>query len=297
MNAVAIKNSPGTLVQHQPSETHTNQAKTDALIAFAKQTKDWPLLEDAVDAKLDDQEEFVQWWTDNVRRAGNQTKNAGLGFLTVDEAEVDTGITQQQVSKWKKKLSDRPKYKAALFGAAWKKAMGEKGQTDQRGASGTGENEWYTPAEYLALARKVIGDFDLDPASSLIANEKVGAKQIYTEADNGLELAWHGAVWLNPPYAQPAIGQFIDKAVSEYAGGSVDAMIVLTHNYTDTKWFQQGAGAASAICFTRGRIKFESPSGAIAAPTQGQAFFYFGPDVALFHQHFAAIGFVVEVLK
>ena len=31
-------------------------AKADAVIAYAKRIKDWPLLQEAVDAKLEDQE-------------------------------------------------------------------------------------------------------------------------------------------------------------------------------------------------------------------------------------------------
>lgn len=161
----------------------------------------------------------------------------------------------------------------------------------------TGNNEWYTPAEYIDAARSVLGGFDLDPASSDIANATVGAKAIYTEDDDGLSLSWHGSVWLNPPYAQPAIGQFIEKACHEFESGAVDRMIVLTHNYTDTRWFQQAAHEADAICFTKGRIRFESPTGEKAAPTQGQAFFYFGDDIARFHEVFSEIGFVVQVLK
>src|SRR5690348_1055042 len=56
----------------------------------------------------------------------------------------------------------------------------------------TGENEWYTPGEYLEYAREVLGGFDLDPASSALANEAVKAAKIYTEADDGLKQAWKG---------------------------------------------------------------------------------------------------------
>jgi hypothetical protein len=36
---------------------------------------------------------------------------------------------------------------------------------------------------------------------------------------------------------------------------------MLTHNYTDTTWFHQAAGACTANCFTRGRIKFYNAEG------------------------------------
>lgn len=164
-----------------------------------------------------------------------------------------------------------------------------------RGTLGTGENEWYTPDEYLDYARQVLGSIELDPASTPEANTRVQAENIFTLADNGLTQDWYGRVWLNPPYSQPAIAQFAEKTVSEWKSSRVQAAIVLTHNYTDTAWFQALAGNATAICFTRGRIRFVSPNGELAAPTQGQAFFYFGKHVNTFASVFSEVGFVVEV--
>lgn len=161
----------------------------------------------------------------------------------------------------------------------------------------TGDNEWYTPVECIDLARAVLGDIDTDPASSELAQRVVKAKTWFDEQSNGLTKEWHGNVFLNPPYAQPAIGQFTDKMVAEAESGRVEAAIMLTHNYTDTAWFQKLAQAADAICFTRGRIRFVSPKGELAAPTQGQAYFYFGKKVADFHRVFRQVGFVVEVLR
>jgi hypothetical protein len=67
----------------------------------------------------------------------------------------------------------------------------------------------------------------------------------------------------------------------------------LTHNYTDTAWFQEIARFASAICFTRGRVRFYNGD-EIAAPTEGQVFSYFGPELDLFVQELSKVGFVVS---
>lgn len=159
----------------------------------------------------------------------------------------------------------------------------------------TGNNEWFTPQPHIERARAFLGGIDLDPASNAIAQETVKAEQFYTEQDNGLDKEWKGRIWLNPPYAQPAIGHFADKMVAEVKSGRITDAVMLTHNYTDTAWFQTLAKSASAICFTRGRVKFEGPNGEVAAPTQGQAFFYFGQRAGDFASAYADVGFVVGV--
>src|SRR5262249_53575222 len=147
------------------------------------------------------------------------------------------------------------------------------------GALGTGDNDWYTPAKYIEAARHVLGKIDLDPATCRFAQTRVRAAKYYTVEDDGLRQTWQGAVWLNPPYARGLIGAFVSKLVSESMAGNVESAIMLTHNYTDTRWFQEAAQASNAICFTRGRIKFEKADGSVAAPVRGQAFFYYGKEV------------------
>jgi phage N-6-adenine-methyltransferase len=163
-----------------------------------------------------------------------------------------------------------------------------------RGTEGTGENEWFTPAEYIELARSVLGDIDLDPASHQQAQQTIRATQYFTKAEDGLTKQWYGRLWLNPPYAQPLIAHFVSKMVTERSAGHVTAAIMLTHNYTDTAWFHEAAAIADAICFMRGRVKFHELDGEIAAPTQGQAFFYFGSEAKNFAKQFRSIGFVVR---
>ena len=160
-------------------------------------------------------------------------------------------------------------------------------------AQGTGENEWYTPEQYIETARELLGGIDVDPASSELAQKTVKAGKFFTVDDNGLEQEWHGKVWLNPPYAQPAIHHFMQKTVDEFLSGRMTEGVALTHNYTDTQWFHIAAKAAEAICFTRGRIGFLSPDGKKAAPTQGQAFFSFGKRPEDFADTFCKYGFVM----
>src|SRR5262249_11163642 len=153
---------------------------------------------------------------------------------------------------------------------------------------GTGETEWYTPARYVELARRVLGAIDLDPASCEAAQKTVCATTYYTKED-GLLREWHGRVWLNPPYAQPDIAHFIDKLITERSDGRITAAIALVNNYTDTGWVHAAAEIADAICFTRGRVRFVDVDGAEC--DAGSVFFYFGDrvcDFAAIHRCYGA---------
>jgi ParB family chromosome partitioning protein len=167
------------------------------------------------------------------------------------------------------------------------------GHDKVRGTQGTGDNEWYTPADVIAEVRAVLGAIDLDPASSEQAQRTVQALRYFTLSDDALNQPWHGTVYLNPPYAQPLIENFADRMIAEVSSSRVTSAIMLTHNYTDTAWFQKLAAVANAIAFPKGRIRFEAPDGTLGSPTQGQAFFYFGEGAAKFREVFGPLGFAV----
>ena len=84
-------------------------------------------------------------------------------------------------------------------------------------------NAWYTPAKYIESARKVLGEIDLDPFSSLEANQVVKAKNYYTQEDNALNKSWNPKegkgvkhrVWMNPPYSGKLCSQSVAKFLEE----------------------------------------------------------------------------------
>lgn len=158
-------------------------------------------------------------------------------------------------------------------------------------ARSSGNNEWYTPQEYITAARAVLGEIDIDPASSAIANRNVKAAQYFSLTNDGLKREWKGKVWLNPPYASELIGKFCLKLCRHFSSGQVTEAIVLVNNATETQWFQDSAVFAKAFCFPRGRIKFLDVSGLpVNAPLQGQVFLYFGKNPKAFISTFKKIG-------
>lgn len=162
----------------------------------------------------------------------------------------------------------------------------------QRGLRMSICNEWYTPAAYIEAARDVLGGIDLDPASSVLANETVRAARIFTDDDDGLARSWRGRVWMNPPYGGLA-GSFVGKLLAHHEAGDVPAAVVLASAHaTDTEWF--GPLFSHPLCFTDHRINFTAVGRPASSSNHGSVFAYLGADPARFADRFARFGHVVE---
>lgn len=127
-------------------------------------------------------------------------------------------------------------------------------QTAEKGGK-SATDEWYTPPYII----KPLGSFDLDPATcekAISINQS--AKNYYTVEDNGLHKEWFGRVWLNPPYSNPLIKQFIKK-LSDHNNG-----IALVSNRCASAWFQDYVlSKAHSILFLRKRISFFNEKGVL----------------------------------
>jgi phage N-6-adenine-methyltransferase len=274
-----------------------------AMQEYARQAKDTELLQHATEIRLRAERRAGELLADAPKAVGGEHG----GKSRIDGSRVqpsnptptlaDLGVTKTQSSRWQQ-LAALPEEKFEIRVEQAKSRV--EGVTTGGGSHRTGYTgnyEWHTPSEYVEHARRVLGVIDLDPASCALAQETVRAARYFSADDDGLSQQWRGRVWLNPPYNQPAIEQFIDKLIEETAAARTSEAILLTHNSTDTAWFHKAATASSAICFTRGRIAFVDTAGERAAPPQGQAFFYFGQDTRPFEAEFSTLGFVVGALR
>jgi ParB family chromosome partitioning protein len=231
-------------------------------------------------------------------------KNAGAATPGTRSQDVtalppslsDLGIDKMQSSRWQReaKVDDETFEQYLASCREQQREITQSGLLKIANGShvslNSGENEWYTPPEYIEAARQAMGSIDLDPASCETAQANVRAKRYFDIEDNGLEKPWTGNVWLNPPYSKDLIGLFADKVTRE----CFDQAVVLVNNATDTGWFHALASVASAACFFRGRIKFLDKTGTPAnTPVQGQVAIYVGPNVHGFSKAFSPLGSVV----
>jgi phage N-6-adenine-methyltransferase len=296
MNGLTRANRGGGLTKYNPDFGLKTIAAAEAAMKHYARAKDAGKLCEAIRLKLEAQAEFVLWWDTQATKApaGRPKKNSGRS-AGVSQLGADGLPDEYVVRRWRKKLSDPDKFETAYEQAASRYRRLLEFDTTAHVGHNSGENEWYTPAEYLDAARSVMGGIDLDPASNAAANAVVQADRFYTQEDSGLTQEWSGRVWMNPPYAQPLVDQFCEKLASSVEAGDVAQACVLVNNATETRWFQRLASVASAICFPCGRIKFWSPSKDSAAPLQGQAIVYAGPDTDTFVAVFSNFGIVATI--
>ena len=171
------------------------------------------------------------------------------------------------------------------------------GEVTAHVSNNSGNNEWYTPQCYLDSARLVMGQIDIDPASNDIAQQKVQATTYYTAETNGLDKAWLGNLWMNPPYSAALIKQFASKLVQEVLSGNTQQFVVLVNNATETGWFKELLSVSDAVCLVNKRIKFLDVTGnPVNSPLQGQAILYGGNNPLGFANEFTKHGVVLKVM-
>lgn len=236
----------------------------------------------------------------NITGRGDKVVRTSDDFKpTKTEALAELGISRQRASENERLSANEEEVERYLAEAeeekrqptvsgALKAAKEEKSKPHV--VNNSGNNEWYTPSEYIESARAVMGSIDLDPASNELANQTVKATRFYDIETNGLLHDWNGNIWMNPPYSSDLIERFADKLVEQIRADNVLSAIVLVNNATETRWFGKLASFANAVVFPQGRIRYDSPEGKKGTPLQGQAFIYFGNDCNCFLQEFEQYG-------
>lgn len=155
--------------------------------------------------------------------------------------------------------------------------------------------EWYTPRKFIDAARKVLGEIDLDPASSREANRVVKAKLFYDQTIDGLTQTRNAkTIFLNPPYCKEGNTSNQDrwtaKLLREYKARNVKEAILLVTSATETIWFHRLT--PYPMCFVKGRIQFTAPAGKRGGATKGSIFVYLGKSPERFYQIFRRFGVV-----
>lgn len=149
--------------------------------------------------------------------------------------------------------------------------------------------EWYTPPEIIEAVIVLFGGtIDLDPCSNSHTDPNVPALEHFTREDDGLTRAWHGRVYMNPPYGR-GIAPWISKVREEYENGGVTEAVVLVKSATDTVWFRI-LSERFPRCEVTGRLHFSGCSAPAPFPS---TIFYLGDQVQRFAEVFGGFGVIV----
>lgn len=155
----------------------------------------------------------------------------------------------------------------------------------------SGNVEYYTPEPILDAVRETLGWIDLDPASSLAANTRVQAWNIFTEREDGLRLPWHGKVWMNHPFGRGQNRAWITKIEEEHAIGRMMEGCCITFACTSEQWFQPLLRRPQ--CYLSPRTNYLLPGGGLlSGVTKGSVVTYYGENVDRFARAFAPLGVV-----
>ena len=153
----------------------------------------------------------------------------------------------------------------------------------------SGNVEWYTPSYIIEAARKTMGSIDLDPFSSLEANQNVKAGHIYTQDVNGFEKEWFGNVWCNHPFSRENNQKIFKKAILEFEKGNCKNICMITFASTSEKWFMPSMSYPQ--CFIHGRVQYmDNTLQIVKGVTKGSVVTYIGKSIESFYSAFKEHG-------
>ena len=169
-------------------------------------------------------------------------------------------------------------------------------EAKRKRSASNGPQELLTPPQYIDAVREVLGEIDLDPASSDLANLTIQAKTFYSPMDNGLRKSWTGRVFLSPPLGKDegdgVHGRWPSRLLDSYLKGEVTEAILLVGAETHSEWFKPLWDYP--VCFTDHSIHYIAPEYGDWIPPYGHAFVYLGPNVETFASVFRRFGAVVQ---
>lgn len=139
------------------------------------------------------------------------------------------------------------------------------------------DNEYATPPKVWRPLANAVDGFDVDPCSGAEATPIAPTR--YDEDDDGLRQAWHGDVFVNPPWSTNGDGSpkhdWLSKCRAEANRDAVDSVVVLLPSDTSASWFHEHVLAAKNVCFYGpGRLSFvgedRNPSFGLLIATYGE---------------------------
>lgn len=282
--------STNGLTRYNPRQGLATIAVAEAAEKHYARAKDVTQLTVAIRAKLEAQAEFVFWWDTQAQKAQGRPgkRNGSVTVLSGTNGLPD----RMTISRWRRKLNDPAIFDQTVAAACARYVKILEFQSIDAQLKASGAFEWYTPARYVEAARAVLGQIDLDPASTEQANRVVKASRYFSQHDDGLRQEWSGRVWLNPPYGGLS-ASFTARLLDHVRSGTVtDAIVLVNSNSTDAGWFQPLW--EYLLCFTDHRIAFQSSGQWESGSTHGSVFVYCGPQHQRFMTVFSPFGAIVQ---
>lgn len=109
-------------------------------------------------------------------------------------------------------------------------------------------DQWSTPQDLFDELDREFG-FTLDVCATA---ENAKCKSFYDRERDGLQQAWEGVCWMNPPYGNE-IGDWVRKARESAEAGAT--VVCLVPARTDTGWWWNHCRSGE-VRFLRGRLRF-----------------------------------------